>query len=432
MSPNEPRVRRLVAWACVGAALALGGACAHGTATEGPAGGGGSAGSTNSTNSESGGSKAEGGHAQGSGGHAQGAGGVGPGAGGGGGSGSGGGGTDRSCPPTQFMTGFGGGNTLACTPLDALTKAQVNTGCSIYAGWRDGCDGCLTPPDKWGHVSGSACANGAGADDTCSTFSLGGQSVSMFGLNPDGDLDDNDKLYLTLHCTAGESTSGNGPCAADELVTGVSGGNVTCTKASAAVLGFVRGSCSVYYGISDGCTGCSTPPTKWGFAGDAGCQNGAGADSTCVTATLGGQSVNLFGLNPDGDVDDNDKIFVGLHCEPHTAATSMAPSDCPAGQFVTGVHADGSVDCASPSPSVAAAFSDACHLYFGWQDDCDGCTTAPVKWGSVTDGGCTLGVGANDTCSQPTLGGKAVNLFGLNPGGDVDDNDKLHFGFTCY
>jgi hypothetical protein len=330
------------------------------------------------------------------------------------------------------MTGFSGDNTIACAPLDALTKTQVNAGCSIYAGWRDTCDACLLPPDKWGQVSGKACANGSGVDNTCSTFSLGGQSIGMFGLNPDGDVDGADKLYLTLHCTAGESTSQKGLCAADELVTGVSSGSVTCTKASAAVLGFVRSSCSVYYGISDGCIGCGTPPTKWGFAGDSGCQNGEGADSTCIKATLGGESLNLFGLNPDGDVDNTDTIFVGLHCEPPMAATSTAPSDCPAGQFVTGVHADGSVDCASPAPSIAAAFAAACHFYFGWQDSCDACDTPPAKWGSVTHGSCAMGEGASDTCTLPTLGGKAVNLFGLNPGGDIDGNDKLHFGFTCY
>jgi hypothetical protein len=430
MPESVPRVLRLAAWAAVGVAFALGGACAHGGLGTGPSGNGGSAGGGAITANGGSATDGSGGRAQGSGGHHPSSGGSSPGAGGSGG--AGGGSTEQACPANQFMTGFGGGGTLACAPLDALTKSQVNTGCSIYAGWRDTCDACLTPPAKWGQVSGTACTNGAGVDDTCSTFPLGGQSVGMFGLNPDGNVNDDDKLYLTLHCTPGAATSGNGPCAADELVSGVSGSNVTCTKASAAVLGFVRSSCSVYYGISDGCTGCSNPPTKWGFAGDSGCQNGAGADSTCITTPLGSESVNLFGLNPDGDVDSNDKIFVGLHCEPAMATTSQAASACPAGQFVTGVHANGKVECASPAPAVAAAFATACHLYFGWQDSCDGCVTPPTKWGSVTTGACALGAGVNDTCSQPTLGGKAVNLFGLNPGGDVDDNDKLHFGFVCY
>ncbi|HVY49813.1 MAG TPA: hypothetical protein VHB21_28155, partial [Minicystis sp.] len=72
-----------------------------------------------------------------------------------------------------------------------------------------------------------------------------------------------------------------------------------------------------------------------------------------------------------------------------------------------------------------------CNVYFGWQDSCDGCTTAPTKWGYASDTGCTNGAGANDTCTVASLGGQTVQLFGLNTGGDVDDNDKLHVGFVC-
>ena len=44
------------------------------------------------------------------------------------------------------------------------------------------------------------------------------------------------------------------------------------------------------------------------------CANGAGADNTCTTQTLGSTSLPMFGLNFDGDVDNNDLLNLGLHC----------------------------------------------------------------------------------------------------------------------
>jgi hypothetical protein len=67
-------------------------------------------------------------------------------------------------------------------------------------------------------------------------------------------------------------------------------------------------------GWRDGCNGCTTPPTKWGRVSHAGCENGTGADNTCASTPLDGASVQLFGLNIDGDVDDNDKFYVGMAC----------------------------------------------------------------------------------------------------------------------
>ena len=45
-----------------------------------------------------------------------------------------------------------------------------------------------------------ACANGIGADNTCTTFTLGGDQISMFGLSPDGDVDGNDTLFVGFTC----------------------------------------------------------------------------------------------------------------------------------------------------------------------------------------------------------------------------------------
>ena len=100
---------------------------------------------------------------------------------------------------------------------------------------------------------------------------------------------------------------------------------------------------------------------------------------------------------------------------------------CPAGSYVQGIDATGSVVCAS----LADYVNQSCHLYFGWRDACDGCTTAPAKWGRVSAAACSNGAGVDNTCQTPTLGTEDVTLFGLNTDGDVDATDKFYVGLKC-
>jgi hypothetical protein len=100
---------------------------------------------------------------------------------------------------------------------------------------------------------------------------------------------------------------------------------------------------------------------------------------------------------------------------------------CPAGSYVQGIDATGTVVCAS----LASFVNQSCHLYLGWRDACDGCTTAPAKWGRVSAAACTNGAGADNTCQTPTLATEEVTLFGLNVDGAVDDSDKLYIGLKC-
>ena len=72
--------------------------------------------------------------------------------------------------------------------------------CTLYAGWRDSCNECTTAPAKWGSVRQGVCANGVGVDDTCNTFLLGADMVTMFGLNTDGDVDNDDKFHVGFRC----------------------------------------------------------------------------------------------------------------------------------------------------------------------------------------------------------------------------------------
>ena len=317
---------------------------------------------------------------------------------------------------------------MTCAPIADVVKSAIDASCSIYLGWRDDCNGCTTTPEKWGRA-GATCVSELGADNTCTTPTLGGAAPRLFGLNLDGDMDGNDKLYGSLHCAAPEPMASVAPCPAGQFITGTYGSSYTCGTIADAIVEYVRTSCSLYMGWQDDCNGCTTAPGKWGRAGDGGCQNGAGADNTCSVANLGGQMVNLFGLNPDGDVDDNDTLHVGLHCTPPMPATSMSMTGCPACQFVTSTSTSG-FTCTSPAAAAAQYFAQSCSLYFGWRDGCDGCTLAPAKWGQARVGNCMLGVGANDTCSKYALGG-TVDLFGLNPDGDVDGNDTLYVGLRC-
>ena len=342
-----------------------------------------------------------------------------------------GGGVDRLCPDGQFVTAIAADGALTCAPFTAAALTAIAGGCSVYLGHRDGCTGCTTDPAKWGWARTGLCANGVGAGGTCVDTPLNGNLVSLYGLNTTGDVDENDKLYASFHCAVGDVAPQAGPCAAGSFVSGVAEGVLTCTPASGLALGRVRSACHLYLGWIDSCSGCTTAPSKWGKVDDAACTNGAGSGNTCTTAVLGGETVRLFGLNTGGDVDENDKIHLGLRCDDAADEMVTAVGTCPAGLLVHGVDADGTLRCASPAPDATAVFRERCSAYLGWRDGCTTCTDPPSKWGIARANGCANGTGVNNTCAVAALGGDSVSLFGLNTGGNVDENDKFHVGFAC-
>ncbi len=334
----------------------------------------------------------------------------------------------QSCPTDQFATGIDATGALLCAPIDVAAATAITSGCSVLLGWRDGCNGCGLVPSKWGRANGTSCLNGVGVDDTCTSPTLGGATYSLFGLNPDGDVDDNDTFSFGFTCQA-DGVGGPGPCAAGQFVTAVDASGVTCAPLGA--LDYVRGGCSLYAGWIDSCNACTTPPFKWGSVTATSCQNGAGADDTCTTQTLGADTIPVLGINTDGDVNDDDKFYIGMTCSSPTPATSMATGTCPAGQLVTGIDGLGGVTCESPGPLLASYVRGHCEIVFGWQDSCNGCTTPPTKWGRVRDGFCENGGGVDDSCIVASLGAASVHLFGLNTDGNVNDDDKFYVDFTC-
>lgn len=338
---------------------------------------------------------------------------------------------DQLCDPGEFVTAVDTEGVITCAPFAALATSAITSGCYLYLGWRDSCDGCTTAPAKWGWAGSNACSNGLGTNGTCVATSLGGTSVNLYGLNTDNDVDGNDKFYGSLHCTQGDATPQPGPCGAGEFVSAVADSGVVCTPSSGLALGRVRSTCHLYMGWRDSCNGCTDPPSKWGRVNDTSCSNGLGTNNTCTVASLGGESVRLFGLNLDGEADGNDKFHIGLRCDDAVDDTTTVDDTCPAGMLVTGIHADGTLRCKSPSEESTAAFRDGCTAYYGWRDSCDGCTTTPAKWGYVTAGGCQNGLGGDNSCAVTSLGGNSVSLFGLNTDGEVNDDDKFYIGLEC-
>jgi hypothetical protein len=214
-------------------------------------------------------------------------------------------------------------------------------------------------------------------------------------------------------------------------VGGVADDALECRSGRSAVLDYVRSNCFLYFGWRDSCSGCVTDPDKWGRTNDAACDVGVGVNNTCTAATLGSEAVNLVGLNTSGDVNNDDKFYVGFHCLAAPSDGGTASGSCPSGQLVTAVDASGSLTCASAASAVEQYVEQSCALYFGWRDSCGSCTSAPSRWGRVSDALCTNGAGSTNTCTLPTLGTEAVRVFGLNTGGDVGGDDKFYFGFEC-
>ena len=103
--------------------------------------------------------------------------------------------SNQTCAAGQYVRGIDATGSVICASL----AEYVNASCQLYFGSRDSCSGCTTAPAKWGRVSGLACTNGAGVNNTCQASALGGETITLFGLNPD-ELDADDKLYIGLKC----------------------------------------------------------------------------------------------------------------------------------------------------------------------------------------------------------------------------------------
>ena len=336
----------------------------------------------------------------------------------------------QTCPDGTYAVDMDDEGMLVCTAFDGDVRTAVEDGCDLYFGWRDSCNGCGSGPAKSGRVSRNSCENFAGADNTCTTATLGAESLALYGLNTDGDVNGDDVFYAGVHCPRIGETGLAGPCEAGEHAVSVTvDGHVSCMPTDLLATEFVRDHCTLYWGWRDNCSGCTEPPSKWGSQRDAECAIGAGNDNYCGVPFVNDQWIAHVGINTDGDVDDNDTFFMGFHCEAPATDVTDAAGRCPFGTLLTGLNEDGTLQCTAPTPDIAPAVRDQCGPYLGYRDSCGGCASDPVKWGSTTTTSCDAGL--NSTCNTHDLGGTMVSLVGVRGDGDVDGNDKFYVGFSC-
>ena len=339
-----------------------------------------------------------------------------------------------ACPDGEVATAITASGELTCTSVAAVAAAAMRSRCSVYLGHRDSCTGCSDPPAKWSTSGSQSCSAGVGAGNMCVDATLDDPSsaVRLATIDLDGDVNNDDKLYATLHCATGPRTSAPAPCPEGSAITGWSGDHWTCTSLAEMAVGYARSQCSIYLGWQDSCDGCVRPPTKWGYANDTSCRNGAGDNNTCTPATLGGETVMLCGLNTRGDVDGNDKLHVAFDCAaPTTSPPTRSQTLCPPGQFVRAIQADGFFECVDPDAIIATYVQTRCSLFFGWRDSCNACTAAPTKWGKVGHRSCATGGGVDDTCTAMALDGTNLEMFGLSPDGNVNGDDTLYAALRC-
>jgi hypothetical protein len=340
--------------------------------------------------------------------------------------------TPQACDPGTFALGFDAEGRIQCGPIDGAVVGAVHAGCSLYFGWRDSCDNCMDGPAKWGRVGGELCENGSGADASCLSLTVGNEPLPIYGVSTDGDVDGNDKFYVGLHCPTLGDSAVPGPCQPGEVaVSWDPSGYFTCYPIARLVGRYVAESCSAYLGWRDSCGGCTEGPSKWGRAEMLSCANGAGDDGTCATPLLGGRWVTTFGVNTDGDVNDDDKFYAGIHCKQRNDATVDALGACPPGTALVGIEADASLVCASLAPAVSSIVRKKCFLYAGWRDSCNGCNDAPTKWGRASSEACELFGGSDSGCINATLDGVTVPLVAVNTDGNVNGDDKFYAGFRC-
>ena len=105
-----------------------------------------------------------------------------------------------SCPAGQFVTKVNANGSVVCAGASSFIQTYVKSGCNLYFGWLDSCNGCTNAPSKWGHTNDTSCTNGAGTNDTCTTQTLGTEAVNLLGINLDGVTNDDDKFYTGLEC----------------------------------------------------------------------------------------------------------------------------------------------------------------------------------------------------------------------------------------
>lgn len=236
--------------------------------------------------------------------------------------------SNQQCPAGQMIRGFDAAGHRICAPdVDTNTTYGVAAGQGIAL---DGTNfGLITCPQgqvlKAGANGSWACAAdvdtnttynaGAGVSLNGNTFQLvtcaAGQVLKSTGSGWSCQADDNNTYGGSNFALS------NRRCAAGELMTGISAsGAPECTSANDLVKNYVNSRCRLYLGWRDSCHNCSMEATKWVSLTQDSCSSW-GTDNGCgLLATMGaGTPLRVGRLNFDGDVGNDDNLFIAMKCD---------------------------------------------------------------------------------------------------------------------
>lgn len=242
--------------------------------------------------------------------------------------------SNRSCPGGQVVVGVSSAGTPLCAPDRDTTYNGTNFALSgracpsglVQTGVdASGAPVCAVDQNNTYNgtnfaLSGRACPSGQVQTGVSST------GTPTCAVDQNTTYDGRDFALAGRSCPSGQYMTGigttgapicaslsidGGSCPSGQFLSGLtSGGGPVCSDIAPRIREVVRSQCFVYLGWRDNCSGCGDAPAKWGRVSQAGCTNLAGGSNVCITA--GG--INLYGVNTDGGVDDNDQFYIGLNC----------------------------------------------------------------------------------------------------------------------
>ncbi len=223
--------------------------------------------------------------------------------------------TTGTCPEGSFASAFVDG-VVTCTPAANSILAWARGAASVYLGIRDGCNGatCTDPPNAWIRVSTDSFSPGAGTNNNELVTAVLGATVRLGGLRVLTDAD-NDRFYAGLAWTSpvpNELVAAT--CPTGLLARGTDGlGNLICASPLPDAAVTLNASCRVFVGYRNECQTCTDPPARWAHASGLDCV--PGPSSACIDATLNGTLVHLASFGLTGDVNDNDRFYLGFRCD---------------------------------------------------------------------------------------------------------------------
>ncbi len=245
---------------------------------------------------------------------------------------------NQSCPGGQIIHGLNANGTLLCGDGNVDYAARAGEANSFGGvgpnGYVRSDQSCPASQIVLGvNADGTLmCAEGAVAlaDKSADADALGGVPASGYvranqrcpagqvanGLNPNGTLScagvNTDAATLGGIAASGFVRS-NQSCPAGSVLAGFSAtGAPQCTSLGS----YINANCTLYFGWRDTCDGCTSGPAKVGSVTGNDCTNLAGSNGTCISADLGSdRGVRMLGINTDGDVNEDDKFFIGIRCK---------------------------------------------------------------------------------------------------------------------